>query len=797
MKSVMKRFRYFFLALAAISLAAVSCQEKETPFQPGEPEESGCYGVYFPTQDATGYHVYDPTMPTVATFTAARTNASGAIDVPLVVSDPNNVYQVGTLHFNDGQSEAQVDVNFPGAEAGVTYPLSLTIEDSQYASKYSSNPISIDFSVMRVEMLTFKNPKTGEDAVFTLNEGWWNEVHYATMQYYEVDGVRTCTFNSIEDGGIWGDSVNATLQFRWYTKQNNEAGKNFLEVPKQYFGFDYSDWESKPEGQAVNPIYVYDYYWYWIERGYTPDQLDGGWLGFAATEGQSDGSGGYPVGYYDGNGGFYFNLRYYIPGLGGFSPPTYDFVAIAPGYTRVDYSLEIEADYSSDGVTPLYVEAGADIASISYAAYEGELTATQVANKVAAIASGADPSESFSDFEFDEDEAINYATVGVVLEKTGIYTLVVVAKDAEGNAQNSASIVINYVAAGDVEEHAVKINVFTEPVPARYGASYTEYDSFAYGILGSNITEAHVAIVKASDLSSSTLASLKTKGTPVSDNVLSAINGEGGYYTVQGGLNPGVVYAVVVWATNGDMDDFAYATWKTTPSPEVWEPVGSATWTDAFFGPWFSADPLTYDVALEASQDVPGRYRLVNVYGEAFGYNEPGDWDDSEDYYFVLNADDPEKVWFETFDTGCNWGYGDFLLTCEPGLYVSRGEDIAELKADPDILFGVLEDNVVTFPAGSVFKAMAGYNNGAWYYGNKDVEWTIVLNFEEPAGVAPAHKSISKTRHGEGVFAHESLSEPNVFERNPQPVKASFSYYYDRMVKNNARTMSPVVSDVR
>ena len=793
MKSVMKRFRYFFLALAAISLAAVSCQEEETPFQPGEPEESGCYGVYFPTQDATGPHTYDPTMATVAYFTAARTNASGAIDVPLVVSDPEGVYNVGPLHFNDGQSEAQIEVNFPSAGSGIEYPLSLTIEDPKYASKYSSNPISIDFSVMRVEMRDFMTPDGSKPAMITFSDAnFWGEVHddcYIT--YYEVDGIRYCEttggklVGSGSDGvGPWGTDVQ--LKFKWYTKKTvtvNGKDYQWIEVPAQYHGWESSD---------GNPIYFGDYFHMRADMGLSNGDYSDSYDRYVNA------GDGYNPSYYDGNGGFVFNMAYWLHG----TTRWYGYqneapLGVAEGFSRVDYSLEIEADYSSDGVTPLYVEAGADIASISYAAYEGELTATQVANKVAAITSGADPSESFSDFEFDEDEAINYATVGVVLEKTGIYTLVVVAKDENGVARNDASIVINYVAAGDVEEHAVKINVFTEPVPARYGASYTEYNSFAYGILGSNITEAHVAIVKASDLSSSTLASLKTEGTPVSDNVLSAINGEGGYYTVQGGLNPGVVYAVVVWATNGDMDDFAYATWKTTPSPEVWEPVGSATWTDAFFGPWFGADPLTYDVALEASQDVPGRYRLVNVYGEAFGYNDPGDWDDSEDYYFVLNADDPEKVWFETFDTGCDWGYGNFLLTCEPGIYVSRGEDIAELKADPDILFGVLEDNVVTFPAGSVFKAMAGYNSGAWYYGNKDAEWTIVLNFEEPAGAAPAHKSISKTRHGQGVFAHESLAEPNVFERDPQPVKANFSYYYDRMVKNNARTMSPVVFDVR
>ena len=204
--------------------------------------------------------------------------------------------------------------------------------------------------------------------------------------------------------------------------------------------------------------------------------------------------------------------------------------------------------------------------------------------------------------------------------------------------------------------------------------------------------------------------------------------------------------------------------------------MGTAVWTDVFFGPWFGADPVSYEVELQESEDTPGRFRLVNVYGEAFPYNEPGDWDDSKDYYLVINADDPDMVWTETFDTVCNWGYGDFLLGSDAGLYVSNGYSIEEIKeaykAGEDILFGKLENNVITFPVDAMLKAMANYNNGAWYYGNHTEEFTIQLNITEAADAPKAAKAahVSKNFSGNGVKAIHNVFGKMVFERDPQAV---------------------------
>ena len=131
----MKNIFRYILALAAVSLTAVACV-KEAPFQPGDPEEEGCYGVYFPAQESD--LVRDPADEKTATISVMRTNTEGAITVPVTVVDTAGIFTVSPLVFEDGQTESSISLEFPDAEVGVTYELSLSIDDWQYASKYSS-----------------------------------------------------------------------------------------------------------------------------------------------------------------------------------------------------------------------------------------------------------------------------------------------------------------------------------------------------------------------------------------------------------------------------------------------------------------------------------------------------------------------------------------------------------------------------------------------------------------------------------------------------------------------------------
>ncbi len=573
----MKKFLHTLFALSIVAAFAVSCQEEE--YQPGEAEVDGCYGVYFPNQEESGYHVYDPTADAVVTLKAVRTNTSGNITVPLTVTaSEEGIFEVGTLEFVDGQSESEVTITFDKAVIGTTYSLSLGVDDELYASKYKEGATYIDFSVLRVTWLDFYEPGTETPAVFTFYEGWWDEVHTGTMQYYEVDNVRYCTVtcNEGETAGIWGDTQNVTFDFIWYTTLK-DGDNDMVEVQKQYFGFDYLDWSSKPESQATYPVYFYDQYNYWeVERGSTSMGSFLAWYNYYG--------GNYPVCYYDGNGGFFFNLRYYIPSLsGGFSSDAYECYALVSGFTRVDYSLALEAGYCSDGVVPVYVEAGADVATVKYACYEGSLTATAIESKATSIADGSETAaSSFTDFE--------NGGFGVTLETSGTYTLVAVALDGTDVAQGSASVAFEYVTAADAatDDYAVDIHLGIEDMSARYAdAGYTDVNSIAYYIYGSDLTDVHMALVTTANYEANAAAyasAIQSSSYAVDASTLEEINSTGGYADFYTGLSANTSYTLIVWATNGKLDTVVTESRTTEGLPLELLGTGDYGYTQYFSG---------------------------------------------------------------------------------------------------------------------------------------------------------------------------------------------------------------------
>ena len=154
---------------------------------------------------------------------------------------------------------------------------------------------------------------------------------------------------------------------------------------------------------------------------------------------------------------------------------------------------------------------------------------------------------------------------------------------------------------------------------------------------------------------------------------------------------------------------------------------GYATYTDDFVASVFSsAVGIPYAVQLEERDDHPGIFRIVNAYGEDFPYNDPGDWDDSQNYYITINAEDPNKVFLEPYDVdlGFDWGYGMFFIRHRGGYYHANGdEDNAELY------YGKYENGAITFPENSFYCGMEDYNDGAFtWYGNSNGAFRLVID---------------------------------------------------------------------
>ena len=557
-----------FISLLFVLPFLFSCQPQVDPFQPGEEDVAGCYGVYFPSQAATGSHTLDPTMAPEATFTAMRKNTSGAITVPLKVTASENVFDVGALSFADGQSETTFTVKFPNSEIGKSYSLSIAIEDPQYASKYLNQPIAFDYSMMRVEWNYVLNPQTGEKAKVHWVQGWWGEEVDTYVKYYEVNGIRTCFTETIPEShfykeyytgyGFWGVGAaegDAEWSFIWYTKNKNDDGNQLIRIPRQKTGYYRDDYGAD--------VYVLDYF-YWD----TSSDSDSEFISWAKSN--SD-----VASYYDGNGGIYLSARsYYMFGVGGWNPGAYDTYGIAEGFNRADYTLTLSAGESDEGIIPVTMNFSTDVEEVKYAGFLGSLTPTQTENAANAIIEGT-------------AEGIGTATYAgtayLTFPESGAYTLVAVGF-ANGEAKSTASTFFNYVAAGDEEAYAVKLFGGVEDISALYEKDgFNKTNSFQFYLYGEDLTDVKVGIAKTSAVEDAGgpeafIGSL----TPVSAEALAAINGNG-YTDICTGLDANMDYTLIVWGTNDFLSKIVTFEYTTEGLPSIQLGIGTYNYAGIVF----------------------------------------------------------------------------------------------------------------------------------------------------------------------------------------------------------------------
>lgn len=160
----------------------------------------------------------------------------------------------------------------------------------------------------------------------------------------------------------------------------------------------------------------------------------------------------------------------------------------------------------------------------------------------------------------------------------------------------------------------------------------------------------------------------------------------------------------------------------TAGVPAPWVSLGKATVVDDYITGFFGVENVAWQVELQENQLYPGYYRLVNPYGAGYPYNEPGDFDASQDYYLEIHAEDPSKVWIPITTYGMDWGYGNFIFGSMAGLRIAQGKpDAAEGY------YGQLEDGIITFPAGALLIGMSDYNDGGLYACNESGAFKVVF----------------------------------------------------------------------
>ena len=535
-------FKYTYL-LAAAAFLALSCQkEVEDVYVPAAPDAEDCFGVYFPVQDASGSHELDPVDPTEVTISVARKNTSGAVTVPVELSsETEGIFSASELKFADGQAESSFKISFPKAEPGVTYSVTAQISGAEYASNYNAGATSLTYSVTRVKWNLLGTGKWREDIlagtmssyVSPLNPVWEVTVYErddkpGMFRIYDVYTDKQIEDWLKPDFKQYRDSVDPELMILLDASNPKKAWIKYTCVGWQFYtnGQFYIGSRVAENVDVIGTNYISDANYGTYENGIVTFPLKALCYGFAADDWW---------GYGNTNEMFYFAI---------------------PGATPVDYSLKLKSNLTENGLTPIDVTVGMDVEEVKYAVYEGSLNAAQAANKVNAIVAGTDASESFKDFTPNATGSAKLGTMGVSASDTGVYTLVAVAYDAKGNAQNSANVEFTYVSAESPVPVVINCGLESSGKYAAYGLSTD--NCLEFYIYGEDIESAKVGLFKALDI--------KSKGWGVALSAVAASDAlpaaaiekinDKGYVDAIAGLVPGTEYYLVVWASNGYEDTF-------------------------------------------------------------------------------------------------------------------------------------------------------------------------------------------------------------------------------------------------
>ena len=556
----MKQIYKTMLAVMASLPFLASCVQDLV--EKGEPENDS-YGVYFGTLTAAQKSVeFDPAEKAELTFTAFRTVEDDDITVPVVVSatgaekDASSLFTASTVKFEEGQKETTFTVSFPEAELGVTYSVSVSCKDEKYVKIYSQTPTSVSFNVTRVKWNLVKGPN-GEEY------GSWKDDIFSSM--FNIPG-RFCVNDKI----------------KIYERDDK---KGYYRIPDVYnpymlskiFGGQYP--EAEFEENCTPGTYSYidatnkDKVW-------LPEQSTGavisndGYLGFASpcTENGFPGNSVYGT---MANGVIRFPAKGVLLNFNGENSWYYgnidgNLVIVMPGCKDNDYSLSIATDLSENGVTPVEIEMGADLAKTKYKFYEGKVAAADLPFEALAISRDEEAA-------FVEESGV----VGASFEKTGVYTVIAVGVDAKGEMQVYKSAEFSYVAADDEVPVVLSCGIGSAAkyVPQGYNTDNT-VEVYVYG---KDLVEVKLAAVKLTDLITNQDGCIQTllKTPSVKEETLDLINTTG-YAGPVTGLLPGTEYILLVYASNGYEEDLfmsdesIYTTGDPLPIYQEFEDVDEA-----------------------------------------------------------------------------------------------------------------------------------------------------------------------------------------------------------------------------
>lgn len=620
----MNKIYKYILAAGALVFAAASCVKEEV-YKPGEAEEDGCYGVYFPSQETD--LVLDPADPTTCTIKVARDVSKGDIVVPFVFeTSDSSVFLVSDLKFADGQAESAITVDFSKSEVGVNYSCSFKITDTKYAKKYSSNAVAVDLSIVREK---------------------WLELGTASIYEYFYWGIEIPADHELAPV-LYQNDVDRNL-FRMENPFAKRYSASFVDGD-QWFVFrvlqpgdvlhkGVSGYETKITYSDL--VYYDDFNTGFTNTTYGAKILICHPSGFNSMKGNQDAWANSCVLQYQEDGVtpgvISIASMYYMDGIGGWSSTDATSLKIVfPGFVETDYSIELEAGLTEEGKVPVYFGLGTDVAKVRYKVYEGRLNTAQMQKFSAAIIDGSE--EGTSEFDAAND------VIEIALETTGVYTIVAATLDAEGNGYESAAAEFTYLAPADEKDYPIVVTCGLELTEAYLKDGLDKRNSCRYYLYGEGLTEVGYGIFPRAFVVANGFEACVSGMDWADEDALKTING-GVLTDMFTGLSPKTEYVMVVYASNGYAYDFAYAEIETDGLPL--ETIGEANWTSQM---WTVPEGYVTDVTYDPN--VTDEYRVG--FDEHWFYCTIDDkakrvanvplqsmtaYDESSDIYIIESAD--------------------------------------------------------------------------------------------------------------------------------------------------------------
>lgn len=125
-----------------------------------------------------------------------------------------------------------------------------------------------------------------------------------------------------------------------------------------------------------------------------------------------------------------------------------------------------------------------------------------------------------------------------------------------------------------------------------------------------------------------------------------------------------------------------------------WKDLGTGRYRDDMVSKLYLVENYEFDVKVQESTTKPGLYRLVSPYT-----NYPYAAKLTTDTYMVIDATDPDKVFFTDYDTGVDMGYpekGTLHISSVAGDLYQKTGSLDQAVAEGAC--GTLKDGEITFP---------------------------------------------------------------------------------------------------